>query len=423
MACHLTLARRAVWFLCGSVLLIGCNDPEPASTPPRPIRAMRIGDAPEFARRTFPGTAEAVEAVEMSFRVGGPLVAFPANKLGKAVKKDELLAQIDSRDFEVRVRDAQANLLKSKSELEAMRKARPEELEQMKAEVDRTEAAADFARAEYNRNLMLIKTDAVSKSDLELSHAKSKLADAEVVQAKEALRIGEQGARPEDINAKESSIESLQAALQKAQDELTDSKLIAPFDGTVSTTYVENFEVVQPKQRILRLVNASELEFRIDVPENLITLVPKVTEAFVTIQSFPDQEIPARVAEIGTEASPITRTYPVKLRFTPPEGVDIRPGMTGFARGQGDASVTEKSPGHVVPSAAVFARGEKRFVWIFDSSSKKVRSREVSVLNTTPFGLNVSGVEIEEWVVTAGAHYLKEDEEVKLNDAKEAGDS
>jgi multidrug efflux pump subunit AcrA (membrane-fusion protein) len=411
------LARK---FHCGLIVLgllgmcVGCRDEEPAAAPVRPIRAIRIGDTPALIRRAFPGTAEAVDAVDLSFRVGGPLVAFPANELGKAVNKGDLLAQIDARDFEVRLSDADSAYAKAMSELDAMRKSRPEEIEQLKASLARAEAAAQFARTEYGRYLQLRTTKSASESDIQLAEAKAKLADAEVITAKEALRIGEEGARPEDIKAKESQIASLQATVQKAKDELADTKLTAPFNGSISAAYVENYEVVQPKQRILRLVNTSELEIRIDVPENLIALVPKVKTASVIIQNYPDVQIPARIAEVGTEASLTTRTYPVKLRFTPPEGVDVRPGMTGTVRGEGDPDDVASSPGHVVPASAVFERGGKRFVWIYDTSAKTVGSREVNVLGTTPYGLNITGVEPSEWVVTAGTHYLQEKQTVRL---------
>lgn len=395
-------------------LATGCEEEQAPEPTARPIRAIRIGDLLELTGRSFPGTAEAVEAVDLSFRVGGPLTAFPANQLGKKVTKDELLAQIDTRDFELRVRDAQAVLAKANSELDAMRKARPEEIEQLKAAVDRAQASSQFARAEYNRFLTLKETNAASASEIQLAQAKAKLADAELASAKEALRIGEEGARPEDIKAKESEIDSLQASLQKAQDELNDTKLTAPFDGSISAAYVENFEVVQPKQRIVRLLDSSELEIRVDIPENLIELVPKVKEAFVVIQNYPEVQIPARIAEVGTEASPTTRTYPVKLRFTPPEGTDVRPGMTGTVRGRGDAAAVSDTPGHVIPASAILERGDKHLIWVYDSAAKVVRSREVQVLGTSPFGINVSGVEPGDWVVTAGVHYLEENQAVRL---------
>lgn len=404
---------------CGMVCVAGlsfggCRKETPVEQPIRPVRAMRLSDAPALMSRSFPGTAESVDAVELSFRVGGPLIAFPANQLGKKVSKGDLLAQIDSRDFEVRLRDSQATLSKARSELDAMRKARPEEIEQLKAGVERARAASDFARAEHKRNLSLTVSGAISTSELEMSAAKSKLADAELLQAQESLRIGQDGARPEDIKAKEAQIESLQAAVQRAQDELSDTKLLAPFDGTVSSIYVENYEVVQPKQRIVRLVNTAELEMRVDIPESLIALVPQIREASVTIQAFPDLSIPAHIAEVGTEASPTTRTYPVKLRFSPPADADVRPGMSGFARGKGEVAGNKNPSQQVVPTTAVFDRDEKQFVWIYDPTSKTVHAHAVTVLATTPYGLSVSGLKPDQWVVTAGVHYLEENQPVRL---------
>ncbi|MEX2015045.1 MAG: hypothetical protein WD873_00315, partial [Candidatus Hydrogenedentales bacterium] len=140
------------------------------------MRAIRVGDGPALMSRSYPGTAEAVNAAEMSFRVGGPLVAFPANQLGKQVSAGDLLAQIDARDFDVRLRDTQASLAKARSELEAMRKARPEDIEKLKAALDRAVAASEFAEAEYQRNARLVESGAISRSEFELSQASAKLA-------------------------------------------------------------------------------------------------------------------------------------------------------------------------------------------------------------------------------------------------------
>jgi multidrug efflux pump subunit AcrA (membrane-fusion protein) len=172
---------------------------------------------------------------------------------------------------------------------------------------------------------------------------------------------------------------------------------------------------------------------------------------FVTIQAASDEAIPARIAEVGTEASPTTRTYPVKLRFQPPAHMNIRPGMTGFARGRGDVQhvvatgagpsgkataadgasenvsqpdgeldqvahreVAHDAAPHVIPAVAVFDRDGERQVWIYDSASKVVHARRVKVLETTPYGLKVSGLQVGEWVITAGVHYLEENQTVRL---------
>ena len=89
--------------------------------------------------------------------------------------------------------------------------------------------------------------------------------------------------------------------------------------------------------------------------------------------------------------------------------------MTGFARGRGDVAVKNSdSSNQVIPATAVFARDDKRLVWIYDPTSKVVNSRPVTVLGTTPYGLSVSGLKLDEWVVTAGVHYLQENQPVRL---------
>ena len=95
---------RAEFYFMTCVLLLtaaiaGCGE-APSEELPRPVRAVRVGDVKAITGRSFPGRAQATEQVNVSFRVSGPLIKFPV-KIGDAVKKDQVLAQIDPRDFEV----------------------------------------------------------------------------------------------------------------------------------------------------------------------------------------------------------------------------------------------------------------------------------------------------------------------------------
>lgn len=417
--CHFPLVRRLLlvwWCLVGAG---GCGGEPPKSDVIRPVRVVRVGDDALGTGRALPGIAAATDAVEMSFRVSGPLIAFDADEIGKSVKKGELLAQIDPRDFKVRFDDAQANLAKARSELTGMAQARPEEIERLKAAVARAKAAADFAQAEVTRSEPLSRNNTIAKAEFELIVARKALADADLTQAEQSLAIGQRGARKEEIDAKQAEVASLQAALKTAQDQLNDTKLIAPFDGSVAATYAENFELVQAKQPILRLLNTSELKMKVDVPEQAIARVPQVAEVEVVFNAFPQQPIPARIKEIGSEASSTTRTYPVILAFTPPEGIDIRPGMSGFARGKGrppqDTADAAEKPAFVVPASAVLLEGGKRSVWVVDEQSKKVSRREIALDEMTQYGLRVTGLAVGELVVAAGAHYLTDGQEVRLD--------
>ena len=64
----------------------------------------------------------------------------------------------------------------------------------------------------------------------------------------------------------QAQVEALNASVRAAKDALEDTNLRAPFKGQIVAKYVENFEDVQPKQAILRLLDDSSLTERADTP-------------------------------------------------------------------------------------------------------------------------------------------------------------
>src|SRR5262245_34189279 len=78
---------------------------------------MSVGVSPQSGGRAFPGQAEANEEAELSFRVGGSLIELSAN-IGDTVKKGQVLANLDPTDFQVRLRDADAELSSAEANLE-----------------------------------------------------------------------------------------------------------------------------------------------------------------------------------------------------------------------------------------------------------------------------------------------------------------
>jgi multidrug efflux system membrane fusion protein len=96
------------------VLLSGCSKPPPAPEVVRPVRAVKAGDVTSLDGRWFPGTAQATQEVNLSFRVSGPLVEFSVI-VGDVVTQGQVLARIDPRDFQVELRNAQAQLEEAKA--------------------------------------------------------------------------------------------------------------------------------------------------------------------------------------------------------------------------------------------------------------------------------------------------------------------
>jgi len=210
------------------------------------------------------------------------------------------------------------------------------------------------------------------------------------------------------------------ANVELAAKALADSVVRAPFSGRISAIYVENFENVRAKEVILRLLDTSQIEMVVQIPESLISMVSYVRDIEVRFDAFRDVVIPATVKEIGTEASSTTRTYPVTLLMEPPEGVEILAGMAGESTGRLELPDAAEQAGIEVPVAAVFAddasQEEQSYVWVVDEASGTVTRRPVEMMGFGDRGVSVAGLVPGERVVTAGVNSLSDGQVVRFED-------
>ncbi len=359
-----------VFLFLALIVLPGCKDKTPQKEMIRPVRAIQISDPAEFTKRWFPGQAKATQEVDLSFRVAGPLVTLPVN-VGDTVRKGHELARIDPRDFQVELRNVQGQL-------------------------EKTEAELKRAESDYERVIRIQKQDAGAVSQA-------------MIDRKRQL-----------VESNRAEIRSLQAAMDSARDKLDYTYLKAPFDGIVTATYVENYEDVKRKQPIIRLIDNSKIEMIVNIPESLIShadyLKTDGKVLRVRFDSFPGREVEAQIKEIGKEASKTTRTYPVTLIMDQPEDIKILPGMAGNASSTVPPAGTQGQSQVVIPETAVFSPDKNNtYVWVIDDKVKKVSKREVKTGKLLDSGIEVlEGIQPGEWIATAGVHYLKEGQQVRI---------
>jgi RND family efflux transporter MFP subunit len=416
--------RSTPYFACAYALValmgIGCQEAAPEHQAIRPVDAVKVGDLKAIVGREFPGRAKACHEVDLSFRVSGPLVSLPVD-VGSQVKKDDVVAVIDPKDFQTALDSAEGKLRMVQANLLAMeRGARPEEVEQLKAALAKAEAEYRQAAADFNRNERLLPTGAVSRSDFDATLAQRDRTAALVTQAKEDLNIGLKGSRLEDLEAKRAEIKALEATVNDAKNQLDYTVLKAPFDGVVAAKHVHNFQTVQAKQPIVRLLDVSKIEVTVQVPESLITLAPRVKKVNCRFDAFPSREFAGQITKIGSEASQTTRTYPVTVAVDQPEDVQILPGMAAVVRAEPPEGEAEAGESLVVPPSAIFTdqsgqAGQQSYVWVVGEGGGPVTRRAVTAGELTPVGISVTeGLKTGEWVVTAGAHSLHEGQQVRV---------
>ena len=320
----------------------------------RPVRAIKVTSETQIKGRDFPGRAKATNEVNIAFDVSGTLNQRPV-KIGERVSKGQLIASLDPRDFQSTVKEARASLIN--------------------------------AQANFNRAKELIKKNFISRQEYDRLYARTMITSAEK---------------------------------EKAVKALADSVMKAPFSGQISELFVENFQSVLAKEQVARLVDLSKIEMIVDVPESVISRVRYAVDIKVVFDAFPGHEVPATIKEIGAEASLTTRTFPVTLIMDQPEDIKILPGMAGKAR----AKVSDDAPQHKnqnkgiqIPVSAAYSPEEddKTYVWLINEETGEVHRQLVSLGKVVSSGLVITeGVKPGDWVVTAGVHFLREGQKVKI---------
>ena len=350
--------------LLACLVLLGCEEPQEAAEIIRPVKAIKVHDTEGMVQRYFPGRAAATQEIDASFRVSGQLIARPID-VGTEVSKGDLMAALDPDTFQTAV-------------------------DRAKADLDSKKAASERADIELDRQLKLFEKGWVTK-----------------------VRVDTVRATALSMRA---AVDAASAAVQRAELDLSYTTLTAPFDGIVVETYAENFQEVLAKQPVARLVDDSQVEFWVAIPEGLISLTPYVRDITVEFDAFPGRPLPATIKEVKSEASQITRAFDVNLIMDQPEDFKVLPGMAGRATAAHiDVPEAQQVEGYEVPLAAVYSpKGDEEFVWVIEESNMTVSPRSVATIAKTRHGVRVEGVTPGEWVVVAGVEYLREGQKVRF---------
>ncbi|PKN62733.1 MAG: hypothetical protein CVU57_23025 [Deltaproteobacteria bacterium HGW-Deltaproteobacteria-15] len=332
----------------------------------RPVKLMTVASGDDALNRSLPGRVRAFNRVELAFQVGGTLVQLPVQE-GQSVQKGDLLARLDSRDFEVALRNAESR-------------------------VQRAKALLRLSTVEYERLERVRKADpgAVALSHLDRAMERKEMAHADLLTA--------------------------EAALDTAKLQLSYTYLKAPFPGIVSSRSVDNFQEVQAKQTIFSMDDFTMVEVVVEVPESLMAPIRNPGTYVVTAEfaPAPGKRYPLTLKEYSIRGDPKTLTYQVTFQMPQPEEkINILPGMTANVV----AEPKERSAlPIVIPAVAVFSQeGGTPHVWVVKSEDMTVHLREVKTgALTGADGIEIiEGLQRGETIAVSAASQLREGTKVR----------
>jgi membrane fusion protein, multidrug efflux system len=342
-----------------SLVLAACGRESETNNapPPRPVRTTTIEKRETSIPLTFTGRIEAEDEVSVAFRISGRLLE-NGTKIGDRVKAGQVLARLEPQNELNALRQAQAALAAAQGQLTQ-------------------------ARNHYDRQETLLAQGWTTRANYDAA-----------TQARQTAQ---------------SQVDAAEAQLSAAHDLVSFTELLADAPGVITATGPGAGEVVQTGQMIARIARQDGRDAVFDVPAQLIrsgSIDPKITVRLADDSTITAQ---GRIREVAAQASPVTRTFEVKVGLTDPPA-PMRLGATVVGRVE-----TNAGPMIDIPSTALTKMNQQPAVWIVDPSNGTVSIRNVDVLRFDEAQAVISrGLDSGEIIVTAGVQALHPGQRVRV---------
>ncbi|HJR75806.1 MAG TPA: HlyD family efflux transporter periplasmic adaptor subunit [Nitrospiraceae bacterium] len=221
-------------------------------------------------RQTLQGYVEG-EFVYMASPLAGSLERLHV-KRGTQVKAGAPLFELDDRPEQAARDEAERKLAQARATLEDVKKGkRPSEIEALEAQLKQARAAVILADKEFLQQERLMRTPGAT-AELEFLRARA-LRDQNrqrLAQIEADLRTARLGSRADQITAAESNVRALEAALSRAEWDLSQKRQTAPQDALIFDTLYREGEWVPAGRPVVVLLPPGNVKVRAFVPETQI---------------------------------------------------------------------------------------------------------------------------------------------------------
>lgn len=244
---------------------------------------------------------------EISVREGQE-VKGPESQAGEGAT---VLARLDDRDIQARLRQAQSQLQGVEKAAQSARS----KLQAAKAQLEAAKAQAVQAEEDFRRIQQLFQDKAATGQQLDHARAQKAMAEARERAAKEEVEAVQ--AELQRIEAQRREVE---AAVAEARVMLSHTWIQAPFSGKVTRKLVDVGDMVGPGKPLFILETSSEPELHAVVSESLLPALRIAQRLEVQVDSL-DRTLEGSVREITPAADPATRTVLVKVSLPAEQGL------------------------------------------------------------------------------------------------------
>ena len=301
--------------------------------------------------------------IQISSRIAGQVIKLNVDE-NQAVKKGDVLVEIDPKDFQVAVDQAEASLQSAEANYEAAKVNVPvitintgtalssagadvhgtnaqvaqseQQLTAARARVVQAQANATKSAADLERYKPLVERDVISKQQFDAAVAaadadKAALAEAQanVVAAEDAVRVARdnvarsqaayqyaqtapkqvaiQKARADQAGAQ---VSQAQAQLEQAKLNLSYTKIIAPEDGIVTRKSVEINQNVSVGQNMMTLVSLDDIWITANFKETQLEHMRAGQPVVISVDAYGGRKYDGKVTQIGGATGSVLSLFP-----------------------------------------------------------------------------------------------------------------
>lgn len=404
------MRKKIAWLLVALALLpAGCGrraTAVPGEPDPVPVRLAEVVTGPISEGLSFAGEVAAGSEVQVVPKVAGRVKRVAAS-VGQAVKKGDLLVELEAEELAAALRQAEAAAEVARANLQSARLGGA--LLQLRAAAEQSRANYLNAKSTLERMEVLYAEGAVSLQQLEAARLQHQVAQSQYSLAVQQLESFERGEG--QVAVLEAQVKQAEAALELARLNYSNSRITAPVDGVVAALSAEAGNMVSPGMPVAVLVDLEGATVTARLTEQAARVL--FVGMAVTVQA-PDlgESFAGEVKEVAPAPVAGARAFPVKVRVF--AASRLRPGM--FVRLH--VNVAGREDALLVPRAALLEQDGSYHVFTVKDGAAVKRKVAVGLLSEQ-HGEIKSGLEAGERIVVAGQHFLRDGSPVLVEEGVE----
>jgi HlyD family secretion protein len=304
------------------------------------------------------GVVQTVVTVQVGSQVSGQVEELYAD-FNSVVKRGQLLAKLDPRNFQAQAENAQASVAAARARVrsgEADQKTQVANVQSAKANLEAARVAKENTAILFQRASELSKSGVASQNDYDNAKANADSAAAKFQQAQAAVAQSEA-----QSNGSVAQLEQVRAQLQQAEADLERAKLnlgycniYSPVDGVVISRSVDVGQTIAASLQSPTLFTIANDLTRMQVNANIdeadIGNISDQANVRFTVDAYPNESFRGRISEIRLNPQTVQNvvTYSVILGIDNPD-MKLKPGMTANIT----ITVDQRSNVLKIPNAAL----------------------------------------------------------------------